>query len=66
MDFLRQLVLYISLMCLLFLFVGLYKPWAMLWWEHVQNRRKVIKLYGTIGLICYAIYWALYFVDLND
>jgi len=30
---------------------GLYKPWAVLWWEDVQNRRKVIQVYGTATLL---------------
>jgi hypothetical protein len=46
---------------LIFLAIGLFRPWAMLWWEDVQNRRKVIKVYGTVALICYAVYWILYF-----
>jgi hypothetical protein len=33
----------------------------MLWWEDVQNRRKVIKLYGSIAFICYVFYLIIYF-----
>lgn len=31
----------------------------MLWWEDVQNRKKVIKLYGTAGLLFFVIYLLL-------
>lgn len=53
MYFVQQLLLYIAVTALLFLLLGLYKPWLMLWWEDVQNRRRVIKLYGTIAIVSY-------------
>ena len=59
MDFLQQLFLYVSFTALIFLFIGLYKPWVMLWWEDVQNRRKVIKLYGTVSLLAIALYFGM-------
>jgi hypothetical protein len=37
--------------------IGLYKPWVMLWWEDIQNRKKEIKLYGGIAITSYALYW---------
>lgn len=43
--------------------VGLFKPWAMLWWEDVQNRMKVIKVYGSIAVITYGIYWILFWIN---
>jgi hypothetical protein len=39
--------------------VGLIKPWIMLWWEDTQNRKKVIKLYGTLGLLFLVAYYLL-------
>jgi hypothetical protein len=57
MEFTERLFLYMSLTALLFLVVGLFKPWIMLWWEDVQNRKKVILVYGTAALISYALYW---------
>jgi len=33
----------------------------MLWWEDVQNRRKVIRLYGLVSAGSYVVYWILYF-----
>ena len=56
MEFAHRLLFYISVTALLFLLLGLYKPWAMLWWEDVQNRRKVIKLYGTIAVVSMVVY----------
>lgn len=60
MDFVQRLVLYVCIVSVALLFIGLFKPWMMLWWEDVQNRRKVIKLYGSIALLCYGIYWILF------
>ncbi len=59
MDFLQQLLLYVSLTSLLFLAIGLYKPWVMLWWEHVQNRRKVIRIYGLVAAASYGLHWGI-------
>jgi hypothetical protein len=59
MEFLQQLLLYVSFTALLFLVIGLFKPWVMLWWEDVQNRRKVIKVYGLVALISYALHWGV-------
>jgi hypothetical protein len=55
----RLLILLISLTSFLFMVLGLIKPWIMLWWEDVQNRRKVIKLYGTSGLFFLIVYLIL-------
>jgi hypothetical protein len=54
-----RLFLYLTLASLLFIVIGLWRPWAMLWWEDVSNRRKVIKVYGTIAILFYAIYWGI-------
>jgi hypothetical protein len=62
MAFVQQLLLYLSFTSLLFLLIGLYKPWVMVWWEDVQNRKKVIAVYGTVALLSYAIYWGLFLV----
>ena len=59
MDFLQQLFLYVSFTSLLFLFIGLIRPWVMLWWEDVQNRRKVIKLYGLVAMVSYGLHWVV-------
>ena len=59
MYYVRLLILLLSLTSFLFMVLGLVKPWIMLWWEDVQNRRKVIKLYGTSGLFFLIVYWIL-------
>ena len=38
---------------------GLYKPWVVLWWEDSQNRRKVLKVYGTASAVSLITYLAL-------
>ncbi|MFZ2906765.1 MAG: hypothetical protein WAZ98_11225 [Cyclobacteriaceae bacterium] len=59
MELVQLFFLLLAITCLFFLVIGLFKPWAMLWWEDVQNRRKVIKVYGVAGLISYTAYWLL-------
>lgn len=63
MGFVQQLFLFVSFTALLFLIIGLFKPWAMLWWEDVQNRRKVIKVYGLVAAVSIAIYFGLYLIN---
>jgi hypothetical protein len=63
MDKIRLLCLFVTYACLLFLILGLIKPWMMLWWEDVQNRRKVIKIYGTLAVIFFVIYIGLGFMQ---
>ena len=60
MEFIQQLFLFVSFTAIIFLIIGLYKPWTMLWWEDVQNRRKVIKLYGTVAVVSLAIYFGFF------
>lgn len=62
MDKVRLLSLFVSYAALLFLVLGLIKPWMMLWWEDVQTRRKVIKIYGTVAIIFFLIYVGLRFM----
>ncbi|MFN3839284.1 MAG: hypothetical protein ACK4RF_01135 [Cyclobacteriaceae bacterium] len=59
MEQVRFFFLLLTLACLFFLVIGLFKPWLMLWWEDIQNRRKILAVYGTAALICYGVYWAL-------
>lgn len=59
MEFAHKLLLYISITALIFLLIGLYKPWVMLWWEDVQNRRKVFRLYGSIAVLGYLTYFLI-------
>lgn len=62
LDKVRLLCLLVSIAAVLFLLIGLIRPWMMLWWEDVQNRRKVIKIYGTVAILFYAIYLGLKFM----
>jgi len=59
--YVRLLFYYLTLISLLFIAIGLWRPWVMLWWEDVSNRRKVIKVYGSIAVLFYALYWGLIF-----
>jgi hypothetical protein len=64
MYYIRQMFLLLSITSVLFLFIGLMKPWLLLWWEDTQNRRKVIRVYGTVAIIFYVIYWGLGFIPI--
>lgn len=57
MYYVRLLFLLISLTSFAFMIIGLFKPWLMLWWEDVQNRKKVLQVYGITGLLFLAIYY---------
>jgi len=59
MYYVQLLFLLLSLTSFLFMILGLLKPWMLLWWEDVQNRKKVIKLYGTSGLFFLIAYTIL-------
>ena len=56
MHSVRLLLLFLVATCALFLAVGLIRPWTMLWWEDVQNRKKVIQVYGSLTALFYAGY----------
>jgi hypothetical protein len=62
MEFIQRFFLYVSVTAFVFLIIGLFKPWMMLWWEDVQNRKKIIKVYGTAALVSYALYWGLFLI----
>ncbi len=57
MYYVRLLFLLVSLTALGFMVVGLFKPWLLLWWEDVQNRKKVLLVYGTTAIIFLIIYF---------
>lgn len=59
MDNVKLLVLFLTITCVLFLIIGLFRPWAMLWWEDTQNRSKVIKSYGFLAIFFGLVYKAL-------
>ena len=59
MEFTQRIFLYLAIAAGVCLVAGLFKPWMMLWWADTQNRKKVIKLYGTVAVITFTIYWIL-------
>lgn len=59
MQSIRLFCLLLSLACLLSLIIGLFKPWLLLWWEDVQNRKKIILIYGSLSLIFFIAYVVL-------
>lgn len=62
MEFVQRLFLYLSVLALAGFLVGMFRPWIMLWWEDVQNRKKVLKVYGTVAALSYALYWAVHLI----
>jgi len=64
MYYIRQMCLLLSITSVVFLSLGLIKPWLLLWWEDTQNRRKVIRVYGSVAVIFYLIYWGLGFIPI--
>lgn len=62
MYYIRLLFWLLSITCLAFMLLGLIKPWILLWWEDVQNRKKVIQIYGSLMVFFYIIYLAMGFI----
>lgn len=56
MNLLKNLLLTVSFVSLAFMFVGFYKPYIMVWWEDIQNRKKVFKVYGITSLLFLILY----------
>jgi hypothetical protein len=56
MPLVRLFCLLLSVTCFAFLVIGLFKPWILLWWEDVQNRKKIIKVYGSLAVLFFAAY----------
>jgi hypothetical protein len=61
MNELDLFFLFLTITTLGLLIAGLYKPWVVLWWEDVQNRRKVFKVYGTMTLLAFITWVVLFF-----
>lgn len=59
MSSVRLFCLLLSGACLISLIIGLFKPWLLLWWEDVQNRKKIIQVYGSLSLVFFLIYLVL-------
>jgi hypothetical protein len=63
MYYVRLLILFLTITCVLFMVIGLIKPWAMLWWEDVQNRSKVLKVYGSLAIIFGIVYYGMKYLN---
>ncbi|MCZ8353663.1 MAG: hypothetical protein O9340_02935 [Cyclobacteriaceae bacterium] len=57
MYFVHLLIQFTGIFSVILLLIGLYKPWVVLWWEHRQDRLKVIKLYGSIAAFLFLLQW---------
>jgi hypothetical protein len=55
----RLFFLFLSLTLAACMLLGLYKPWWVLWWEDVQNRKKVLLVYGTSAVFFAVVYEVL-------
>jgi uncharacterized membrane protein len=56
MKYVELFVILLVATSVLFLIIGLFRPWAMLWWEDEQNRMKVIKAYGSLAIVFSLMY----------
>jgi len=52
-----------SIFTFLMLAIGLFKPWIVLWWEDIQNRLKVIKIYGVGGILTWLLSKLIYYLS---
>ena len=59
LEFIQQLLLFSAIGFLGIIVFGLYKPAYVIWWERMQNRRTVLKIYGTIFIGCITGYLIL-------
>lgn len=60
MEFIRMLILLLLAFSLFMLIAGIFKPTFAVWWEDVQNRRRVFKIYGKAVLLLTLIYIIIY------
>ncbi|HEX9651481.1 MAG TPA: hypothetical protein VGA21_13035 [Cyclobacteriaceae bacterium] len=56
MEFVQKFLLTLIGLSLFFLVLGLYKPYWMVWWEDIQNRKKVLSVYLTSAIFFLCIY----------
>ena len=48
---LYYLILLLLILDFLLLLLGLFRPWTVLWWMPRQNRKRVLQIYGTLGVL---------------
>ncbi|HEX7016021.1 MAG TPA: hypothetical protein VF191_10965 [Cyclobacteriaceae bacterium] len=41
------------------LLAGLWRPWIVLWWRSHQNRKMVLRWYGTSFLVSALAFWVV-------
>ncbi|MDQ3392822.1 MAG: hypothetical protein M3512_01715 [Bacteroidota bacterium] len=58
MALIKAVSTFLFFITIILLFLGLYKPWVVLWWKSKANREGVIKVYGML-LVLFAIILAL-------
>lgn len=63
MPLVRLFLLLFSAACLIFMIIGLIKPWIMLWWEDIQNRKKILIVYGSLSIVFFLVYEILGWVS---
>jgi uncharacterized membrane protein YidH (DUF202 family) len=63
MGFLSTLLLLLLAADLLLLIAGLIRPTLVIWWEDIQNRRRVIKIYGRVALVLWIVIVVLEFLS---
>ena len=51
LEFVRNLLLYSSFGFVGIIILGFFRPAYVIWWEEIQNRRRVLKTYGRLLLI---------------
>lgn len=56
MEHVTRYALVTAVFTALCLIAGLVKPHYLLWWEDIQSRRKVLKLYGSILVFAILMY----------
>lgn len=56
MNLIRNLALSVVVITGILIIYGFFKPWVVLWWEPVQTRRRIIKLYGTVFVLTLVVY----------
>lgn len=59
MYYFRLFVFLLGLTAFGLLIMGLYRPRTVLWWEDVQNRRKVLRSYGVVVVMAFMLYLLL-------
>jgi hypothetical protein len=52
---LKDMVTILAWLALFTTLVGMYKPWIVLWWVDIKNRKMVLKYYGVAVLVLFVV-----------